>query len=276
MSIFGQGPWTLLAILFLVSGGCARKPRKGPTLSVASAHSARSPSLSGSGESRDAGAAAVLDARSDASRPPSEGRVTLRLKQGGEIIFASTGHGEKTRVSLRGLPQADALQVGAIVHWPQKRVLLLMEAQRTYAELGLDEHGRVAGMLRRWRLEREGPDETVAGSRCSLWELTDGTYRVSACLASGPVLADVQTLRKALGVDLPAWAERVLEQGYLPLSISVQGADGQILLKHEAIERRDELVKAIDFEVPKDFRPVGGPKTLGRARRQPGAKSLSR
>jgi hypothetical protein len=147
-----------------------------------------------------------------------------------------------------------------------------MEAEKAYAEVSLDEGRRVEGMLRSWRLEREGPEDMVAGVGCRRWELTDDNYRVSACLAAGPVLVHAQTVKRALGVDLPIWAERLLEHGYFPLSITVRGADGQVLVEQQAVERRDEPIKPTDFEVPKGFRLVGGPKVPRRISRQSGAK----
>ena len=241
-----SGMWQRLLLLGLalgsLVGGCQRKRATPPT----------APSASASASTR---AAPVVDAALE-SPPPSEGRVTLRLPQGGQVRIEYAPGGTKTRLDVRKLPGGGGQNIAVILDWPADKLSLLLEKQKSYAEMDLGELRRVAPTLERWRATNTAETDRVADTPCVIWELTDGTYHVATCLGRGPLRLDVRALEKAVGTALPDWAERILKDGDLPLRVTVKRAGGQTLWHQEVIEWTQEPVRSEDFEIPKGYRQV--------------------
>jgi len=226
-------------LLGFLAGGCQRKRATPP------------PAPSPSASTR---AAPVVDAGVE-PLSPSEGRVTLRLPQGGEVRIEYAPGGTKTRLGVRKLPGAGQ-NVAVILDWPADKLSLLLEQQKSYAEMDLGELRRFAPTLERWRATNTSETDRVADTPCVKWELTDGTYRVSTCLGRGPLRLDVRALENAVGTALPDWAGRILKDGDLPLRVTVKGARGQTLWHQEVIAWTQEPVRSEDFEIPKGYRQV--------------------
>jgi hypothetical protein len=229
--------------LACVVGGCHRKRTGEPTAAIVSA----------SASSR---AAPPVDAGQAPLRPPSEGRVTLRLAQGGEVGIEYAPGGGKSRVDVRKVPGGGGQNITVILDWSQDKLTLLLENQKTYTEMDLGELRRIAPTLERWRATNTGQTDRVADTACVVWEFTDGTYRVSTCLAQGPLRADVAALEKAVQSTLPDWAERILKDGDLPLRVTLKGAGGQTLWHQQITEWNQGPARSGDFEIPKDYRQV--------------------
>ncbi len=164
--------------------------------------------------------------------------------------------GTKSRLEVRKLPGGGGQDIAVIIDWPGDKLSLLLDKQKSYAEMDLTELRRVAPTLERWRATNTGRTDRVADIPCEIWELTDGTYRVSTCLGRGPLRLDVRALEQAAGTVLPDWAGRILRDGDLPLTVTVKGAGGQTLWHQEVVAWTQEPVRSEDFEIPKGYRQV--------------------
>jgi hypothetical protein len=257
--------WQRLLVLGLtlacVVGGCHRKRPGQPTAAVVSA--------SASASTR---AAPRVDAGQPALRLAREGRVTLHLAPGGDVGIEYGPGGGKSRVDVRKVSGAGGQDVAVILDWPQDKLTLLLEKPKTYAEMDLGELRRMAPALERWQATNTGQTDRVADTPCVIWELTDGTYRVSTCLGQGPLRADVAVLEKAVQTALPDWARRILTDGDLPLRVTVKGAGGQTLWHQQVTEWSQGPTRSADFEIPKDYRQVAWQKKGSRAAPSPRRK----
>jgi hypothetical protein len=209
----------------------------------------------------------------DASVPPppdaearSDGRVTLRLAQGGEVQIAHAPGGKQSRVDVKRMAAGAGPSISAILDWSQAKVTLLIESQKSYAEMDLDQFGKFTTALERWQATNTAKSDRVADTPCELWELTDGTYRVTACLARGPLRADVGNWERAAGASLPEWAERILRDGVLPLRVTVKGPGGQTIWQQQVAEWNYGPVSPGDFEVPRGYRQVSWQKRPGHSK----------
>ncbi len=187
--------------------------------------------------------------------PHAEGKLTLRLAQGGEVELEYSPGGARTRVGVKGLPGGGP-SMAAIVDWTADKLWLLMASQKAYAEMDLGQLRQVAPRLGRWQSKSTGRSAEVAGTPCQIWELTDGTYRVSTCLAPGPLRADVATLEKAVKSALPDWAQRILTEGQMPLRVTVNGPGGQTLWDQRAVAWTFGPVASGDFDIPAGYHRV--------------------
>ncbi len=243
--------WRCALALSLVSaGGVGSCQPKKPTPAPAAEGSSQLPAAASRHPSSTPSVAGPVDAGLH-----SEGRLTLRLKQGGEAELAYFAGGTKSRVGVKRVP-GGGQNIAAIVDWSGDKLWLLLENQRAYAEMDLAELRQVALRLGRWQSKRTGQTEQVGGTSCQLWELTDGSYRVSACLAQGPLRADPATVEKAVKLELPDWAKRILTEGQMPLRVTVKGPGGQILWDQRVDEWSFGPVASGDFEVPTGYHQV--------------------
>lgn len=72
------------------------------------------------------------------------------------------------------------------------------------------------------KLERTSERRTVSGLSCAVWRVTVEPQQAEACVKAAPVKLDPDKLEALARVDLPLWAERILEEGYLPLQATVR------------------------------------------------------
>jgi hypothetical protein len=177
--------------------------------------------------------------------------------------------GTKSRVDVKKLPGGGAQNIAVILDSGANKLTLLLEKQKTYAEMDLGEFGRIAPTIERWRATNTGRTDRVADTPCVIWELTDGTYGVSTCLGRGPLRLDVAALEKAVGTALPDWAGRILNDGDLPLRVTVKGAGGQTLWQQEVTAWSRGSAQSSDFEIPKGYRQVSWQRSRAGAAPRP-------
>ena len=134
-----------------------------------------------------------------AKAPGFEGRIALRLQDVDPQGANYTIRGDRVSIDIPSVAHAHDLRI-------------MFDSARLPA---LD------GAAREVSLERTGKLRSVVGQLCEEWALHQASGTVRACVVPGVAWVDP---RRAIGVEVPAWSQRLEKERAFPLSVT-DGAD---------------------------------------------------
>lgn len=151
--------------------------------------------------------------------------------------------GGKLRVNVK----SPLGQLGMIGVPAEKKIYLLMDAQRMYAEqpMQIDASAAAASAMRDAVVTRTGRKETIAGVECE--HLLVATQRDTTDLCITKSLGTF--FAATMGMNVPAWQRRLMADGAFPLRVSRK--DGTTQMEVTKVERK-RLTDAM-FTVPEDY-----------------------
>jgi hypothetical protein len=139
--------------------------------------------------------------------------------------------------------------------WDDKLSILDHE-RRVYRTSSLDAVQPVEEPEPDVELKRTGERVSLEGVICERYELSQGPLRISACVSALPGPFDVDKLEALSNIDVPPWAERLLDEKMLPLSASVKDAEQRELYALRLLEYSAQPVDPTLLAIPADYRPL--------------------
>lgn len=198
-----------------------------------------------------------------------EGRISMRLAGDEPATIQYAAKGDKVKVELRRAPGDVREGVSAIIDRSEKKISLLNQTDKKYAEIDVDRvYQQARERAKNVELVRTGEKKTISGIQCENWTLTDGDRKVTACVAKGPAYFDPAALEGAVDIELPAWVERIVEAGHFPLSVTITDASGKTMTAGEVVEWTEGEVEEGDLQVPEGYQKVDRDKLRTRAKEQ--------
>jgi hypothetical protein len=111
----------------------------------------------------------------------------------------------------------------------------------------------------RVRVDETGERRSLSGVICERYEMDDGPLHVSACVAGLSGTFDVDKLEAVSGIDVPAWAEKLLDEQRMPLQASARDAAGKELYAIELVRYEAGPVDEAMVSLPRAYRAAEGP-----------------
>jgi hypothetical protein len=189
----------------------------------------------------------------DAPDDKLKGRARLEIKGARQpLAIALTAGGDRTRIQVQRA--AGAEPVTALLEDDDK-LTLLRDKARQYEVLDLD---KVTGRAEREpevKVERTSAKRTVSGLSCVRWQLSVESQRVDACVHALPAKVDADKLEAALRIDLPIWAESLVEAGYFPAQATVTEG-GREAYRVELIEYTAQEPNESELQVPAGYQEL--------------------
>jgi hypothetical protein len=249
---------TIGAVLILAAGACERKAADSEPREQAETPAAtpETPAAAETEKETVPTAAEAEPSTKAASKQGFEGRVQMRVAgdKPAEVEYAVKG--DRVRVGIRKSP-AGTGDVDAIIDKSDKTVTLMLDDQKKYATIDLDDViEKARKKAAEVELRKTGQTQNIAGLECEMWELTDQKRKVSACVVHGPAWFDPTALEQFANIELPAWAEHVIRAGYFPLQVTVTDAAGKKSTAFETTRWSEGKVEEGDLEVPEGFEKV--------------------
>jgi hypothetical protein len=233
--------------------GTAACDRRSSTSAPAASVSPAAPVVS---DASDRPSPTTASATPPSTAKPFEGHITLKLADNDPSTVQYAAKGDKIKLGVRRAP-GGAQDVDVIVDRGEKKISLLLPDQKKYTTLDAGELEKKARQYAsQVQLVKTGKTETIAGRTCEEWTLTDRERRITACVTQGPAYFDVAALEKATNFELPAWAERIIAEGYFPLRISVTDTQGKPITQSQVLSWTEGPVEEGDFKVPEDYQRV--------------------
>jgi hypothetical protein len=129
---------------------------------------------------------------------------------------------------------------------------------KTYRTVALDGAKKLEGDEKEVRVDTTGERSLIDGVGCERYEIVDGPVRVSAWVTalSGTFATDV--LEAASGIDVPSWAELLLDQQRLPLRATAKDASGRELYTLNLVRYTAGPVADSEVALPSNYQPAAG------------------
>jgi hypothetical protein len=208
-------------------------------------------------------------AAADNSRPSTDENMgrdfqgaiewSLRDAAGARRNVRYLARGDHARLQIDGSQGKGAFD--ALI-WDEK-LSVIDSAHQTFRTVALDEvktekaqHDADPSQV---RIDKTGERKSLSGVICERYEMDDGPVHVSACITGLSGTFDVDKLEAISGVDVPAWAEKLLDEQLMPLQATARDASGKELyaidlVRYEAGPLDDALVA-----LPRTYRAAPGP-----------------
>ncbi|HEY6080042.1 MAG TPA: DUF4412 domain-containing protein [Polyangiaceae bacterium] len=211
---------------------------------------APAPAASGPPSATTSSAATKTDDDPDAKL---RGRARLEVKGARQPLgIVLSARGDRTRIQVQ---RAAAEPVTALLE-DDDRLTLLRDESRQYEVRDLDKLTGRAEREHEVKVERTSEKRTVSGLSCIKWQLSVESQRVDACVHALRAKVDADKLEAALGIDLPNWAERLLEDGYFPVQATVTEG-GREAYRVELVEYTAQEPNESELEVPAGYHELG-------------------
>lgn len=195
--------------------------------------------------------------------PPFEGELKMNVAGRAPESLDYAMKGDKIRIGLSATPGKNDKGVDAIIDTDDKKALVLLNDRKEYVEVDL---GKLASKAKKRaenvRVENTGETDTVSGRTCERWKIIDRDVQVNACVAKGAPYFDLAALEEQAGFQAPAWLHSVVDQGYVPLRVSIVDPKGGKKMGGAQVADMSTKVDDSRFDVPKDFKKTD-PAKLG-------------
>lgn len=197
-----------------------------------------------------------------------QGRLVMRVHTpSGERTLRYLTRGNRARLQVDAAAGAaaggsndtggPAMNYDALI-WDQS-ISTLNHRQKTYRTLPLDDVKPRAENAGDVDVRKTGDRSSLAGVTCEHYEITDGPTRVSTCVSALPGSFNVDKFETSSGVDVPPWAEQLLDDEMLPLRAKAVDASGRELYSLELVEYSPGPVDEALLALPATYRAEGAP-----------------
>jgi hypothetical protein len=195
-----------------------------------------------------------------------QGRLAMRIRApSGERTLRYQTRGNQARLqvdaSSGSAAPASERSPGAGTNfdaliWEQSMSMLNHE-RKTYRTVALDDVKASAEPDADVKIQKTGERSSLSGVTCERYQITQGELQVSACVSAVPGSFDVGKFETLSGIDVPPWAERLIEDDLLPLQAKVTDAAGHELYSLELIEYSPGPVDEAMLALPTNYRAEG-------------------
>lgn len=191
-----------------------------------------------------------------------QGSLAMRLRApSGERTLRYQTRGNRARLQVDA-PSGGAKQGPGVrktfdaLIWDQS-ISTLNHESKTYRTMALDDVKERSEPDLDVKVQKTGERSSLSGVTCERYEITQGELEVSACVSALPGSFDVGKFESLSRVDVPPWAEQLLEDDMLPLQAKVTDAGGRELYSLELIEYSPGPVDEAMLALPPNYRADG-------------------
>lgn len=186
-----------------------------------------------------------------------QGALELELRSAGgkqhRIRYLSRGNDARLQLDdIGGDRDFDALIWG-------ENLSVIDNRARTYRTIALDTAKKLEGDEHDVRIDTTGERALIDGVGCERYEIVDGPARITAWVTALSGTFAVDVLEAASGIDVPSWAERLLDEQRLPLRASARDDKGQELYTLELIRYTPGPVADSMVALPSDYKAAPAP-----------------
>lgn len=179
-----------------------------------------------------------------------EVRTTAGKQQ--RIRYLSRGNDARLQLDdVGGSSSFDALVWG-------ENLSVIDNQAKTYRTIALDTAKKLDGEEHEVRVDATGERSLIDGVGCERYEIADGPVRVSAWVTALSGTFAVDVLEAASGIDVPSWAELLLDQQRLPLRATARDAGGGELYTLNLIRYTAGPVDDSQVALPSNYQPAAG------------------
>lgn len=197
-----------------------------------------------------------------ANLPPFEGQIDVKVQGKTPEALEYAMKGDKIRLGIAPSGK-DRKGVDAIIDTDDQKATVLLNDRKQFVEVDL---GKLAAKAKQRAenvdVERTGKTSTVNGRSCEEWKIKDKDYTVDACVMKGAPYFDLQAIEEQANFTAPAWVHRVVDEGYVPLKVTVNDTSGKSLGSSQ-ISDASRKVDESQFEVPKGYQKTDASKLAG-------------
>ena len=195
--------------------------------------------------------------------PPFEGELQMKTQGKAPESLDYAMKGDKIRLGISATPGKNDKGIDAIIDTTDKKATILLNDRKEFVEVDLGKLAEKAKTrIENVDVERTGRTETVSGRECEEWKIKDRDYQVTACVTEGAPYFDLHALEQQASFKAPSWVHRVVDEGYIPLRVSVSDASGKSLVSSQVTDT-SRKVDASRFEVPVGYRKADASKLPG-------------
>lgn len=198
-----------------------------------------------------AGAAAVVERPSVADNMGRafQGALQLRVRDAdGERGLRYFASGNKARIQIDG---AQGKNFDALV-WDDQ-ITTFDHERKSYTSVALA--GLEAADEAKVEVKREpvGERQTLQGVVCQPYRLEQTPYTIETCVSGVPGDFDVDKFETVSAIDVPAWAESLLEDHLLPIQATVREGSREVY-RIELVQYSPAPIDAATLSVPESYR----------------------
>jgi hypothetical protein len=183
---------------------------------------------------------------------------SLRNASGEQRNVRYLTRGNDARLQIDGLHGKGAFD--ALI-WDEK-ISVIDNGQQTFTTRALDDidtsKAKHDSSLSQIEINKTGERTSVSGVICERYEIKDGPTHVSACVSGLSGTFDVDKFETVSGVDVPAWAEKLLGEGYMPLQATARDAAGKQLYAVELVRYEAGSIDESMVSLPRTYRASDG------------------
>jgi len=166
--------------------------------------------------------------------------------------------GNDARLQIDGVQGRGAFD--ALI-WDEK-ISVIDNARKTYTTQELDDvktdKAKHDADPEQVRIDKTGERKSLSGVICERYEMLDGPAHVSACVTGLSGTFDVNKFEAVSGVDVPAWAEKLLGEEFMPLEATARDAAGKELYTVELVRYDAGSVDESMVSLPRTYRAAEG------------------
>lgn len=186
--------------------------------------------------------------------PPFEGELKMNVAGKAPESLEYAMKGDKIRIGLSATPGKNDKGIDAIIDTDDKKALVLLNDRKEYVEVDLAKLATKAKKrVENVRMENTGETDTVSGRTCEKWKILDRDVQVNACVAKGAPYFDLTALEEQAGFKAPAWLHSVVDEGYVPLRVSIVDPKGGTKMAGAQVADMSSKVDDSRFEVPTGY-----------------------
>lgn len=153
----------------------------------------------------------------------------------------------------------EAQSKGAMIFLPEEsRILFVLDNMNSYMDIDTDEWTNNDVYDSKWdgsEMTKTGQSKTVAGYDCEIWQITGGNDQLTLCMAEG--LGTFMSPGNPMAQqNAPAWAKEIAADGYMPLEVVEESANGTTTVQMKANKIEEKSLSNSLFEVPDGYKDM--------------------
>ncbi|MEO8183258.1 MAG: DUF4412 domain-containing protein [Deltaproteobacteria bacterium] len=202
-----------------------------------------------------------------------QGKLAMRLQSSKgppyDLLYLSLGNTARLQIDSveQAQPATHAVHLDALI-WGES-VSLLDHQQRSVRTFPLRQIRPSEEPSRTVDTKKTSARTSIQGVFCEAYQFQEGPIRVDACVGGLPGDFDVDRFETMSGIDVPAWAEQLLQQQLLPLRAVAHDAGEHELYRLELVEYSPGPVDRALLSVPTNYQPVASNSSAAPSRAMP-------
>lgn len=146
-----------------------------------------------------------------------------------------------------------------IMRTGESKMLFIIDKMDSYMELDMDKWSEDNTHESKWdesEMVQTDKSKTIAGYTCNIWKVTsEGGDTLTLCMAEG--LGTFMSPGNPMAQqNAPAWAKEIVADGYMPLEVIEESANGNTTVQMKATKIEEKSLSDSLFEVPNGYKDM--------------------